>query len=139
MFSRLLGAIVALALCLPLSNVRAEAPEFTLESLMQSLAKVKTAHAAFVELQYVDVLTKPVQSSGTLVYVAPDHLEKNTVMPRAESLVLEEDHLTLDNPSKHQRRTVVLKDYPAIWAFVESIRSTLAGDLGTLNRFYKVH
>jgi hypothetical protein len=32
----------------------------------------------------------------------------------------------------------VLQEYPAVWAFVESIRSTLAGDLPTLQRFYKV-
>jgi len=31
-----------------------------------------------------------------------------------------------------------LSDYPVIWAFVESIRSTLAGDLATLRRFYQV-
>ena len=32
----------------------------------------------------------------------------------------------------------MLQDYPVLWAFVESIRSTLAGDLQSLNRFYRV-
>jgi hypothetical protein len=31
-----------------------------------------------------------------------------------------------------------LQDYPLIRAFVESIRSTLAGDLPTLTRYYEV-
>jgi hypothetical protein len=32
----------------------------------------------------------------------------------------------------------VLQEYPAVWAFVESIRSTLAGDQATLERFYMI-
>ena len=31
----------------------------------------------------------------------------------------------------------MLQDYPVVWAMVESIRSTMAGDLQTLNRFYR--
>jgi len=52
--------------------------------------------------------------------------------------VLEKDRLTMENKARNQRRTLVLQDYPVIWAFVESIRSTLAGDLQTLSRFYRI-
>jgi hypothetical protein len=37
-----------------------------------------------------------------------------------------------------QKRALTLQNYPALWAFIESIRSTLAGDITTLNRYYHV-
>ncbi|MES2356416.1 MAG: outer membrane lipoprotein carrier protein LolA [Pseudomonadota bacterium] len=108
------------------------------KALMRDLAQVKSAKATFVEQKYLSILTKPLESSGTLIYTAPDRLEKHTLLPKPESMILERDSITLENKTKNQRRTVMLQDYPVIWTFVESIRSTLAGDLETLNRFYKV-
>ena len=113
-------------------------PEWDLKELMQSLAQVKTAKGKFVELKHLNILSRPLEFSGTLIYTAPGRLEKNTLLPKPESLVLDEDKLTIENKVKNQRRTLVLQDYPVIWAFVESIRSTLAGDLQTLKRFYNV-
>jgi len=108
------------------------------QRLMRELAQVKTANARFIERRHLAILTAPLESSGTLVYVAPDRLEKHTLRPRPESLVLERNELTVESKERNQRRTLVLQDYPVIWAFVESIRSTLAGDLPTLSRFYQV-
>jgi hypothetical protein len=51
---------------------------------------------------------------------------------------LDQGVLTIDSKALNIKRTLVLQEYPAVWAFVESIRSTLAGDLPTLQRFYKV-
>ena len=106
--------------------------------LMQELGQVKTANARFVERKHLAILNAPLEISGTLVYVAPSRLEKHTLAPRPESLVLEREELTIESKERNQRRTLVLQDYPVIWAFVESIRSTLAGDLPTLSRFYQV-
>jgi hypothetical protein len=83
------------------------------------------------------MLNAPLEFSGTLVYTAPGRLEKYTLLPRPESLVLDQDTLVMENKARNQRRTLVLQEHPAIWAFVESFRSTLAGDLHTLARFYR--
>jgi hypothetical protein len=109
-----------------------------LQRLMRELAQVKTANARFLERRHLGILTAPLDSSGTLVYIAPDRLEKHTLRPRPESLVLERNELTVESKERNQRRTLVLQDYPVIWAFVESIRATLAGDLPALSRFYQV-
>ena len=109
-----------------------------LEQIMHNLARVKTADSTFVERKYLSILNAPLEFSGTLSYAAPGHLEKRTLLPKPENMLLDQDTLTIENPAKHQRRTLVLQDYPVIWAFVESIRSTLAGDLQTLRRFYRV-
>ncbi|HEY7744436.1 MAG TPA: LolA-related protein [Burkholderiales bacterium] len=127
---------VALAAGAPLSM--ASAADWGVEQLMRSLGEVKFSEARFVERKHMAILSAPLESSGTLVYRAPDRLEKHTRAPRQESLVLERDRLTIETPERKQRRTITLQDYPVIWAFVESIRSTLAGDLATLTSFYEV-
>ena len=110
-----------------------------IEQLMHNLGQVKSAKGKFIERKYLAILNAPLDSSGTLVYTAPGRLEKHTLSPKPETLVLEQDRLAIEHKDRNQRRTLVLQDYPVIWALVESIRSTLAGDLKTLNRFYRTH
>ncbi len=111
---------------------------WSVEQLMQDLGKVKSARARFVERRYMSILEAPLESSGTLLYVAPDRLEKHTLAPRAESMVLEGGRLTLESGQPGRRRSIRLDDYPVVAVFVESIRSTLAGDLALLRRLYQV-
>jgi outer membrane lipoprotein-sorting protein len=112
--------------------------KWDLAQLMQDLRQVKAARGRFVERRYLAILDTPLESSGTLVYVAPGRLEKHMLLPRQESLILDGDTLLIENKETGQRRRVVLQEQPVVWAFVESIRATLAGDLQTLNRFYEV-
>ncbi|MBI4808315.1 MAG: outer membrane lipoprotein carrier protein LolA [Nitrosomonadales bacterium] len=114
------------------------ATEWGLPQLMQSLAQVQSSQGRFVERKHLAVLDVPLASSGTLSFRAPGHLEKRTLEPRDESLVLDQGVLTIENRTRNIKRTLVVQQYPAVWAFVESIRSTLAGDLPMLERFYKV-
>ena len=130
--------LFVLLLCIP-ALCRAEgASSWDVRQLMQGLAQVKEAKGKFVERKFLNVLNRPLESSGTLLFQAPGHLEKHTLAPKVESLVLDQGVLTIDSTARNIKRTLVLQEYPAIWAFVESIRSTLAGDLPTLERFYKI-
>jgi len=130
----LAALIAAAASCTP----PVAAADWGVEQLMGSLAQVQSSTARFVERKHVTILNAPLESSGTLVYAAPGRLEKHTIAPKAESLVLDGDRLTIENKAQDQRRTFALQEQPVIWAFVEGIRSTLAGDLATLKRFYRV-
>jgi hypothetical protein len=114
------------------------AENWGVEELMRSLAQVKSAKARFVERKELAILTAPLETSGILVYTAPNRLEKHTLRPEPETLILDQDRLTIESKAAGKRRTLALPDYPVVWAFVESIRSTLAGDLQTLGRFYRV-
>lgn len=115
-----------------------EAPVLTAPELMQIMAQVKKSNATFIERKHFSMLKEPLLFAGTLTYTAPDRLEKNTNVPKAESMVLIKDKLEIRSGDADKARIVSLQEFPAIWAFVESIRSTLAGDLETLSRFYKV-
>ena len=101
---------------------------------MELLSHNKSSEARFVERKYIALLDQPVESSGELSYVAPDRLEKRTLKPKPESMVLEGGMLTLERGGR--KRSLPLADYPEVGAFVESIRGTLAGDREALQRAY---
>ena len=132
-----LAAVIFIAAISGVSAADLAPTTFDVKQLMQSLAQVKVAKGTFVERKYLSILNTPLESSGTLIYAA-GRLEKHTLLPKEEIMVLEQDKLTLENKAKNQRRTVRLQSYPVIWAFVESIRSTLAGDFQTLSQFYRL-
>jgi outer membrane lipoprotein-sorting protein len=103
---------------------------------MADLARAPHGKAKFSERKHSKLLNAPLESSGFLIYTPPNRLEKRTVFPRTQTLIVDNDRLTLESP--RQRRVLKLQEQPAVWAFVESIRATLKGDLATLERFYRV-
>lgn len=109
---------------------------WSIAQLMQSLADVRTGHASFVEKKFIAMLDKPVESSGELFYSAPDRLEKRTLKPKAESMLLDKDTLTVEQRGK--KRALSLQSYPELAAFIDSIRGTLAGDRKALERTYQL-
>jgi outer membrane lipoprotein-sorting protein len=109
---------------------------WTLERLMSRLAETKSGHATFVEKKSIAMLDQPVESSGELFYTAPAYLEKRTLKPKPETLVLDKDKLLVEQRGK--KRTLSLQSYPEVAAFVDSIRGTLAGDRKALERVYQL-
>lgn len=109
-----------------------------MQQLMQGMAEVKSSRRKFTERKYLHILTVPLEFSGILVYEAPGHLEKHTLVPSDESMVLNQGVIAIENKSRHVKRTIMANQYPAVGAFVEAIRATLAGDLNTLTHYYQV-
>lgn len=132
---RLLGRMLA-ALTLMLAAVISHAAEWDIDRLMHGLAQIHSDHSSFVEQKSIAMLDKPVESSGELFYTAPDHLEKRTIKPKPESMIL--DHDTLVIARGRQKQRLPLQDYPELAAFIESIRGTLAGDRKALERNYRL-
>lgn len=130
-----LRAVIAGLVALLLTALPAGAAgKWDLAQLMELLSHNKSSEARFVERKYIAMLDQPVESSGELSYVAPDRLEKRTLKPKPESMVLEGGMLTLERGG--HKRSLPLADYPEVGAFVESIRGTLAGDREALQRAY---
>ena len=116
--------------------VRGAEPVWGLSELMIDLGRVKQAKGTFVEKKYLKLLNAPLESSGQLIYTAPHRLEKLTLAPKPESMIVDQGTLTIEMHGR--KRTLQIQDYPVLWAFVESIRGTLKGDLSALQQFYKV-
>jgi Outer membrane lipoprotein carrier protein LolA-like len=84
------------------------------------------------------VLNQPLVVSGTLLYLAPDQLQKITILPKRERIAIEGDKLTIEGGAEDQTRTMSLTDYPEVDALVEGVRATLAGDLARLSDLYAI-
>lgn len=112
------------------------APAAELDRVMALLSQRQHAQADFVEKKYLSVLIHPLQSSGLLIYDAPDHLEERTVLPRAQSVVLDHGNLSLQVGAR--QRTMQLADYPQLAPLIDCIRATLAGDRTALEREFHV-
>ncbi|KVK82761.1 acyltransferase [Burkholderia cepacia] len=138
--STLAAAIAASTAAIALAVTPAQAadasPAWTLDRLMSTLAQHKSGRATFTETKYLSIATQPVESSGELVFVAPDHLEKHTLSPKPEHLVVDGDMLTVER--NNRRYTLALARYPELGAFIDSIRATLAGNRFALEQVYKV-
>ena len=129
--------VIALAVGLTLATLSPAAfAAWDLQQLMEALAQSKSGRARFVERKSIAMLDKPVESSGELLYSAPDHLEKRTLKPQAESMIVNGDELRIE----HGRQTynLQLQGYPELAAFIDSIRGTLAGDRKALERNYRL-
>lgn len=124
------------ALLVLMGCATASAAPDALDALMQLLAQRQHGHVSFTEVEQLKMLQQPLHSSGELLYERPDHLEKRTLSPRAETLRLEHGTLTLERG--HRTRTLALADYPQLIPFIESIRATLAGDRASLERYFSL-
>ncbi len=108
------------------------APAF--HELMGLLATRRHGHVSFTEVHEMAMLKAPLTSSGELFYDAPARLEKRTLTPKPETLVL--DHGVLTAQRGHRQHVLELAAYPQVVPFVESIRATLAGDAAALERYF---
>jgi hypothetical protein len=135
-----LGLLLALAGC----AAAAAAADTTgsdagaeLDRLMTLMAQRRHGEADFSEKKYLSMLKQPLESSGLLIYDAPDHLEQRTTLPRPQSVVL--DHGIVTMHIGQRERVLRLADYPQFAPLIDSIRATLAGDRAALERVFELH
>jgi len=126
--------LAALAVLTLLLNPTVQAAPLSIAQLMTNLAKAPQGAAAFTEKKFISILEQPVESSGELLFIAPSRLEKRTLKPRPETMVLDGDTLTLERGRR--KHVLQLKDYPEVAGMIESIRATLAGDRKALEKIY---
>ena len=118
-----------LLLILGSASVLAAEPD-PLDALLGQLAQRRHGVASFEQQQFLSVLKQPLDSSGLLLYEAPDHLEQRTVKPHAQSVVVDHGLVTMQLGA--HVRTLRLADYPQLAPLIESVRATLAGDRAAL-------
>lgn len=108
------------------------------EQLIESLAKNRQTEVWFEETAFSNLLTRPLRTQGILRFTPPAGLEKHITAPYDERYLVEGDTVLVESKTKGTNRTLSLHDYPALRAFIEAFRSTLANDVTTLRRFYRV-
>jgi predicted LPLAT superfamily acyltransferase len=125
-------------LALPFLVLPAWAQGSGLEAVMAALAAVRRTEADFEESKSIAGLADTLPSRGTLLWEAPSTLEKRVVEPFVERVTVSGDRLVYERPGQGTRQEVNLDQAPEVRAMVEAIRSTLAGDLAVLRRYWEV-
>ena len=109
---------------------------YSIDQLMAELAQHPGGRARFVEKRFIALLDRPLLASGEMVHNPPDRLEKRTLLPKPETLVLDKDTLSMERDKR--RLSINLGSRPEAQAFVESIRSMLSGNRAALERHYSL-
>jgi outer membrane lipoprotein-sorting protein len=125
-----------LGVCVSLLACAAAGGTDALDEVMHSLAQRRHGQVSFVEQQFLHMLKRPVESYGELIYDAPSRLEKRTIEPRPETLVVDGEVVTVQRGRRNH--VLDLKAYPQLLPFIESIRATLAGDRAALERLFRL-
>ncbi|MDR7152460.1 hypothetical protein J2W49_004436 [Hydrogenophaga palleronii] len=112
----------------------AVAAGFDVAQLMDSLARHPGGLAKFTETRHLALLDKPVVSTGEMRFTPPDRLEKRTLTPKPEYMLLDRDRITLERDQR--RMTIRLGSRPEVLAFVDSVRGLLAGNRVSMERNY---
>jgi outer membrane lipoprotein-sorting protein len=80
-------------------------------------------------------------SSGTLIYQAPNRLERHVPKPLPERAVVENGRMTLEfetDTGQRSRREFALADLPGLSPFFTALRAVLAGDAAALQQDFEV-
>jgi hypothetical protein len=130
-----LGAILVAAMLAPRLAL---AQTFTIDRLMQELARGAEATVNYRETKHSSLLKVPLEMTGELRYRRPAFLEKLVKTPFEERYTIDGDTLTVERKRDGKPRSLALQSQPVLWALVEGIRATLRGDAAALQRFYRL-
>ena len=122
--------LLTTALTLP-----AWAASFELDALAAVLAQRKSGQARFTEERFVSGFDSPLRASGVLSFAAPDRFARHTIEPRAESMIVEGNTVTLKRSGRS--RQMALDAVPELTALIEAVRGTLSGDAATLRKHFE--
>jgi hypothetical protein len=112
-----------------------------LDKLFALFATQGERRKAFVERRHSVLFRNPPETRGTLYFKPPTLLEREVTSPRREKVRIEGENVTLwteDEGGKVLERKASLATIPQLANLVLTIRSTLAGDLATLRKMFRV-
>jgi hypothetical protein len=107
-----------------------------LDAILAALAQHPHGEVKFSEETRSQLLARPVHSEGVLRFDAPDRLEKQTLAPSAEDLIVEGDVVTIIRGP--HRSSIRLNQYPKLSPLLEGIRATLSGNRTALEQRFQV-
>ncbi len=117
-----------------LHGAHAQAANIDMPTLMQQFASSKLVKAEFIERKYVKILDSPVESNGELIFQAPDRLEKRTLQPRPENLVIEGNKVSIERGTF--KRSMSLDDFADMASLVKSLTATFRGDQVSIEQYF---
>jgi outer membrane lipoprotein-sorting protein len=123
-----------ISLILSLQSASSYAADIEMPMLMQLFSVNKNIKTDFVERKFVRVLDTPVESSGELIFIAPSHLEKNTISPKPESMTIDGNKVSIERGKF--KRSMSLDDLADMASLVQSLTATFRGDQAGIEQYF---
>jgi outer membrane lipoprotein-sorting protein len=115
-------------------SAQVHASDIDMPSLMRMFAASKSIKADFSERKFIRVLDTPVESSGELLFQAPNRLEKRTKLPRAEIMLIESNKVSIERGSF--KRSMSLDEFADMASLVQSLTATFRGDQVSIEEYF---
>jgi outer membrane lipoprotein-sorting protein len=138
-----LFTVMACMLLMPVAN--AAGKSWTVKRLMWELSQISYARLNFVETRQSMFLSTDMVIEGNILYRAPDYIEKVTVSPMSEKIVVDGDTMLVeklvysrDNEAVVETKHYSIESHPVLKATVGSIRYILAGNSEMLGEYYEM-
>jgi hypothetical protein len=112
-----------------------------LDKLFALFAAEGERRKAFIERRHSVLFRNPPETRGTLHFKPPALLEREVTSPRREYVRIDAETVSLRTEGDDGRlieRKASLATIPQLASLVLTIRATLAGDLATLRKMYRV-
>ncbi|MGH6624303.1 MAG: LolA-related protein, partial [Burkholderiaceae bacterium] len=98
----------------------------TPEEILQQVARGAVSEVRFTETRTTRLLKAPLTSSGVLRFSPPDRLERETLRPTPEKVVIEGSQVTIE---RNGTQTVIaLTSGSAAALLIQTLRAVLSGD-----------
>lgn len=107
------------------------------QRLIKSLGRPAPARTAFAEARFMQVLTRPLVSSGELAWLGGDHLKRRVLQPRAETFSIADGQVTQTREGKSPR-SFSLKRAPQLQGLLDSFVAVLSGNAAALARDFEL-
>jgi outer membrane lipoprotein-sorting protein len=135
--SRALGLALALLAGAGAAAAEPAAPATapTLEALMAGMAETPGVEARFLERKEIALLSEPLETRGTLVFLPPDRLARVTTEPSPTRLVIAGESFSFRDAAGGE--AVDLSANPLAREFVDNFIVLFNGDLARLRERYE--
>jgi len=110
--------------------------ELTLETLMRRMAASSGVVANFHEVKELALLDAPLDSRGTLHFVAPDRLLRETTSPNVARLIVQDERISYRDAAGSE--DIDLAENPVARQFVDNLIVLFNGDLPALRDRYEI-
>lgn len=133
----LLAVVGILSLLVPAVSAGAgQQKPLAVEQLGKIITGVPDHTAKFHETRRLTLLSEPVELEGRLVFHAPDRLEKHTLVPQREDLVVDGQWVNVSLPDQNTEMRFNIADDPVLHGLLFSLQSLLNGKPENLSRIF---
>lgn len=114
----------------------ATAPDRALaREIISRLGQVPERTRPFHETREIAALTRPLVTSGVLIFRRPAYLRQSTLVPHHEEMILDGNAVSIQRGTD-SAHVVALDQSPALAVLATTLRAPLEGDIAALDRYY---